>query len=129
MRRFFLLLIGIGLFLATIRMASASESPVAQWTDRTLVLNNGTITRKVVHDANQHSIRTTELKLLDEEYNHSSPSSDEFSFEINGNVCRGSAGWEFKQFEPVDDVLGGKGGALVLRSVAPNLRAKQAPVL
>ena len=63
MRRFFLVLIGTGLFLFTIRTASGSESSVAQWTDHTLVLNNGMIARKVVYDANQHSIRTTELKL------------------------------------------------------------------
>ena len=119
MRHCFILLIGTGLFFFTIPVASASEGPVAQWANHTLVLNNGTITRKVVYDANQHSIRTTELKLQVDGYNYSGPSSDEFSFDINGKVCRGGAGWEFKQFEPVDDVLGGKGGALVLRSARP----------
>ena len=120
MKHVLFFLIGTGLFLFTVRMAWGSENPAAQWTDHTLVLNNGAIARKVIYDVKQHSIRTTELKLQGDEHNYSGPTSDEFSFEVDGKVCRGGSGWEFKQFEPVDDARGGKGAALVLRSIAPN---------
>jgi alpha-galactosidase len=112
----------IGLMLFVLLGAShGAEAPVGRWSNNTLVLDNGAVQRKIVFDAKKRAIRTTELKLAGDDFNFLGRSpAPEFSFEIDGNVCRGDSGWEVASVTPASAELDGRGAAVVLRSAGAN---------
>ncbi len=103
------------LILMAFLMSSAHSQEVFTISGDEIVLNNGSIERKITLDS-EH-VRSYGLYDPNHSYNFISDSR-EFSFLINSESVDGLSGWELVSTKPIREGQSGKGLAIVLRARA-----------
>jgi alpha-galactosidase len=95
--------------------------PTARWSNNTLTLDNGAVSRKIVYDPKRHVFQSVELKMPGDNYNFLGKGSGEFYCELNGDPYYGISGWDVSEVRPTTDSRGGQGGEVTLVSGDPKL--------
>ena len=97
-------------------LASSAFSQNYSWDGKTLLLNNGSISRRMVYDKNRLTFTTHQLLLKDFDKGFINKESPDFSLLANDRKMDGLSAWTLLACESAQDSHQGQGATIKLKS-------------